>query len=262
MPQVSTIGGINRLPEDEKRASYAGIIPPELLRAFAIPPSLTDAQGRDLFEIQAAPGSSQAEMALFHRHDALDPVIFGHLTDTLQGQIHILLYGMNDPTTPRFDVDRMPDGDKTHFGTETRNLTEERRALEAGLAPGQIHRGPGLFSESLRQFETFVAQLGQDLFFVEPLYYHVAVMFEWHGFNYQQGRSVMEKIDQGFSPDGELTARLDGRNPFRQPGAAHSVRLRSWALHDRILDRPFPDLTMYKLLGQHSGVSTTGDLSW
>ncbi len=57
---------------------------------------------------------------------------------------------------------------------------------------------------------------------------------------------MMERIDSGFAPGGELRARLDGSNPFRMPEAADSIRLRSWAIHDGILDETFTNITMYK----------------
>lgn len=262
MPQPSTIGGINRLPPAEKRSFYARIIPPELLAKFSVPPSLIDPQGRDLLEINGPAGTSDVKISLRHAYDAPDPIIFGHLTDTIQEQIHILIYGMNDPTSPRYNVDRLPNGEKTNFGRDLRNIPEERKALAAGLAPGQTHRGPHLFKESLVQFEKFVSSLGHELFFVEPLYYHVAVIFEWHGFSYQSGRSLMKDIQAGFSPEGALTSQLDGSTPFRQPEAANSIRLRSWAVHDNILGHPFPDITMYKLKGKHSRTATTGDIPW
>lgn len=257
----STISGINRLPRAEKRAHYVQTIPPELLEAFHIPPSLQDAEGRDLLELKCPAGSSDAEMSLFHYAGAPDPVFYGHIADTLSGQIHILLYGLNDPTIQRFNVDRLPDGTKTKFGTQHRNLKAEIAALQAGLAPGQIYPGPHLFTAAMHQFERFVGRLGHDLFFAEPLYYHVAVVFERHGFTYQSGRRLMKSIEGGFAPNGDLLPHLDGRNPFRQPHAANSIRLRSWAIHDGILGQPFTGVTMYKYVGEHAGFSST-DKSW
>lgn len=262
MTLPSTIGGINRLPYREKRSIYKQIVPPQLLEKFAIPPDMIDEKGHDLLSLRCPQGSTDAELALFHRQDAQDPVIFGHITDTLQGQLHILLYGMNDPTTRRFNVDRLPDGTKTNFGTGRRNIDAERKALQAGLAPGQIYRGPHLFKASMRQFERFVEMLGHSLYFVEPLYYHVAVMFERHGFAYQSGRKLMRRIHAGFSPGGDLLPALDGRNVFRQPKAANSIRLRSWAIHDQILGQPYSGVTMYKYVGEHSHVSTAPGVSW
>jgi len=262
MSYPSTIGGINRLPPQEKRSVYSKVIPPELLAKFDIPSSLVDENGHDLFSISCPPESSDAELSLYHRHNFPDPVLFGHITDTIQGQLHILLYGMNDPTTQRYDVDRLPDGTKTSFGTDHRNLLEERKALKAGLAPGQIYRGPHLFKESMYQFERFVSMLDHDLYFVEPLYYHVAIIFERHGFSYQSGRKLMKRIHSGFSEGGDLLPGLTEENPFRQPAAANSIRLRSWAVHDHILERPYSDVTMYKYVSKEAGMSTAPGIPW
>ena len=125
------------------------------------------------------------ELALFHEADFPDPVLYGHLTDTVNGQVHVLLYVLNDPESPRFDVDKMPDGRPTKFGTLMRNIQAERAALEAGLAPGQVRRGPRLLNPAIIAFEKFVESLGHDMYFIEPLYYHNAVIFERYGFNYQ-----------------------------------------------------------------------------
>jgi acetoin utilization protein AcuC len=97
---------------------------------------------------------------------------------------------------------------------------------------------------------------------VEPLYYHNAVIFERYGFAYQAGRRLMDRIQAGFQPGGELATRLDGSTPFRQPGAGNSIRLRSWAIHDGLLGEPFTNVTMYKRLGKHAAVSTTPGCDW
>lgn len=246
----STIGALNQLPPPEKRETYAKIVPPELLEMYQIQPDLRDQDGNDLFELVCQPGSADAELALYHQAGASDPVLFGHISDSITGQLHILLYGMNDVESPRFNVDRLPDGTKTGFGTDHRNLQAEEEAFKAGLAPGQIYRGPHLFKETLRQFESFVACMGQDLFFVEPLFYHVAIIFERYHFHYQSGKRLMKRINDGFSADGDLLPLLDGSSIFRQPGAEKQIRLRSWAIHDNILGEPFSNVTMYKYIEQ------------
>ncbi|MCJ7717292.1 MAG: hypothetical protein MUO54_12345, partial [Anaerolineales bacterium] len=109
----STIAGLNQLPADQKRETYAKIVPPELLDIFQIEEDLRDQEGRDLFKLDCPPGASDAELALYHHAECDDPILFGHITDTIHGQLHILLYGMNDVNTTRFDVDRLPDGTKT-----------------------------------------------------------------------------------------------------------------------------------------------------
>lgn len=257
----STIGGINLLPELEKRAIYARYIPEELLKKFDILPSAS-AEGRNLLQFRFASGSSDVEMSLYHRSNFPDPVFYAHLTDTLNGQIHILLYILNDPDSPRFDVDRMADGSPTKFGTSQRNIKAERNALEAGLAPGQIRRGLRMLGQAINTFEKFATTLGHDMYFIEPLYYHNAVIFERYGFAYQMGKRLMDRIHAGFQPGGGLNARLDGSSEFRRPEAANGIRKRSWAVHDGILGEPFTQVTMYKRVGKQAGLNSATDCPW
>jgi hypothetical protein len=255
----STIGGINRLPEKEKRAIYARYIPKELVQKFHLP-ELTG--NRELLQFHFAEGSSDVEMKVYHRAGFPDPVLYAHLTDTLNGQIHVLLYILNDPESPRFDVDRMPDGSPTRFGTLKRNLEAEQAALKHGLAPGQVRRGLRLLQPATTAFEDFLTSLGHDLYFVEPLYYHNAVIFERYGYAYQVGRRKMESIHAGFQEGGELFRSLDDTNPFRSSEAANSIRLRSWAIHDGILGEPFTNVTMYKRIGTSANLTTTPGCQW
>ncbi len=255
----STIGGINKLPEEQKRAIYARYIPNELRERFALP-ELTSRT--DLLQFRFAEGSSDVEMRLYHQVGFPDPVLYAHLADTMNGQIHVLLYILNDPESPRFDVDRMPDGSPTRFGTLKRNLEAEQAAMEYGLAPGQVRRGLRLLQPATTAFEEFLTSLGHDMCFVEPLYYHNAVIFERYGFAYQMGKRRMEAIHLGFQERGELRQRLDDSNLFRSSQAANSIRLRSWAIHDGILGEAFTDVTMYKRVGKSANISTTPGCDW
>jgi len=255
----STIGGINKLPELEKRAIYVRYIPKELIQKFDLP-ELT--HNEDLLQFRFAEGSSDVEMRLYHQVGFQDPVLYAHLTDTLNGQIHVLLYILNDPESQRFNVDRMPDGSPTRFGTLKRNIEAEKAALENGLAPGQVRRGLRLLQPATTAFEEFLTSLGHELYFVEPLYYHNAVIFERYGFAYQMGKRQMERIHSGFQEGGEFCQKLDNSNPFRSSQAANSIRLRSWAIHDGILGEPFTNVTMYKRVRKSANISTTPGCEW
>jgi len=259
--EPSTIGGINRLPEEEKRRIYSRIIPKEILNRFSLP-ELNSQRLQYFIKFDFDPGSSDVEMSLFHEAHFPDPILFGHMTDTMNGQVHILLYILNDPYSQRFNVDRMPDGRLTRFGTQLRNLEEEEAAMNAGLSPGQIRTGLGMLTEAMRSFEEFVKSLGHDVYFVEPLYYHNAVIFERYGFAYQLGRKRMETYHAGFSAGGEYQTKLNGSNPFRRPEAECSIRLRSWAIHDGILGEPFTDVTMYKHIGKPANLNTAPGCKW
>lgn len=252
----SSIAAVNKLPEAEKRSIYARFIPPALLERFGLSTAMLDAAGQELARFTFAPGSTDITLDLRHQADAPDPLLYAHLTDTMNGQIYMLLYILNDPDSPRFDVDRMPDGTPTQFGMSCRNLPAEEQSLAAGLAPGQVRRGLGMLRESVEAFESFVASLGHRVYFIDPLYYHNAVIFERYGFAYQKGRRRMQAYHQSFSPGGEIRLKLDGSSPFRQPWMGDSVRGRSWALHDGVAGEPFTEVTMYKRLGEHAAMET------
>jgi hypothetical protein len=129
----------------------------------------------------------------------------------------------------------------------------EAAAMQAGLAPGQVRRGLRVLAEAVASFDAFVTGLGRDLYLVEPIAYHMAVILERHGFKYQQGRRWMESIHRRFAPGGDLQARLDGSTPFRMPGAERSIRGRSWAIHDGILGEPYTGVRMYRRVGAPPG---------
>ncbi len=84
----STIGGINKLEEQEKRAIYARYVPQELIQRF----NLHDLAGNhELLRFRFASGASDVEMSLYHQPGFPDPILYAHLTDTMNGQIHVLL---------------------------------------------------------------------------------------------------------------------------------------------------------------------------
>jgi hypothetical protein len=255
----STIGGINQLAESEKRAIYGRYIPKELIKKFNLPDPI---QNNELLKFRYASGSSDVEMMLYHEAGFPDPILYAHLADTMNGQIHVLLYILNDPTSPRFNVDKMPDGTPTKFGILKRNLEAEQAAMNAGLSPGQIRKGLRLLHSATNAFEEFITSLEHDMYFIEPLYYHNAIIFERYGFAYQMGKRQMDSIQAGFQPGGELCQRLDGSSPFRPSHAADSIRLRSWAIHDGILGEPFTNITMYKRVGKSANIDTALGCKW
>jgi hypothetical protein len=260
--QLVSIRQINHLPRPQKEAIYKLLIPPEALLQFGIPFSLTDSQGRPLWECICEPGTCSVTLALRHQWDAPDPVLYLELAETLHNQLEVLFFSINDPTSERFHVDRMPDGRPTNFGLDGRNVPEEIRAMEAGLAPGQVRQGGRLTRRLIPRFEEFVARLGYDRFQAQPLFYHAAILFERCGFAYTMGQGRMEWIHQEFGRGGLLFSRLDNSTPFRRPGMEATVRGRSWAIYDGILGEPFTGIRMYKRVGVHAGVCTFPEAIW
>ena len=257
-----SIASINQLPEKAEVAIYTRFIPSELLLKFDIGPNFVDAEGRSILSLRFSEGSTDVVLDLRHEFGFQDPLLYTHLTDTMNGQIHVLLYIVNDPNSPRFGVDKMPDGTPTEFGAFRRNLIEEEKALIAGLAPGQVRQGLRLLKHAIPAFDEFVQALGHDVYFIDPLSYHNAIVFERYGFSYQKGRRLMLRINTGFQPDGDLFAKLDNSTPFRRSEFHRSIRGRSWAIHDCILGEPYTDVIMYKTIGKNAGLNTFPDPEW
>ena len=235
-----SIASINQLQSKEKEAIYTRFIPETLLQQFEIEADFIDAEGRSLLTLRSNEGSTDVVLDLRHEFGAQDPLLYTHLSDTMNGQIHVLLYIVNDPNSPRFGVDKMPDGTPTKFGVFRRNLIEEEKAV----------------------FDDFVQALGHEMYFIEPLSYHNAIVFERYGFSYQKGRRLMMRIHEGFQPDSDLYLKLNCSTPFRKSSFAQSIRGRSWAIHDCILEEPYTDVTMYKKIGKNAGLSTFPDANW
>ena len=84
-----------------------------------------------------------------------------------------------------------------YVGYALPDLEAERASLQAGLSPGQVRRGFRLARPATTAFEQFVSSLGHELYFIEPLYYHNAIIFERYGFTYQMGKRRMEQIQAG-----------------------------------------------------------------
>lgn len=256
-----SIAGINSLPPEEKRNIFLALIPSQIYERFSLPHNLIDQQGNNLLEIKGKPRGQSLELSVYHQAGFQDPIIYSHLADTLNGQVHVLLYVMNDPYSPRFNIDRMPDGTKTGFATITRNLEAELAAMQAGLLPGQIRRGLNILSDAVAAFEVFVQSLGNNIYFNEPLFYHNAIIFERYGFSYQSGKRKMEEIHRHFTEDDEVLKKL-GTTPFRHSEARRSIFYRTWAIHDGILGERFDGVTMYKQIGKRSIVTTAPGIDW
>lgn len=257
-----TIREINDLPLPEKSAIYRTLLPDWVFSKFDIDPVAYTVDDVPVIHTRGPAGSSSVEISVFHKAGVRDPVFYLHLGDTFTAQLTVLLVIVNDPASPRYDIDIDAEGNATQLGTRSRNIPEEERAMQAGLVPGQVRRGLRSFRSAIPLFETFVRRMGHDLFFIEPLFYHNAISFERYGFAYSRGLQRMKAIHQTFLPGGSLHKRLTGENPFRQPHAWQSISGRSWAIHDGILDQPLTDIQMYKRVGKQAGMETFPGARW
>ncbi len=257
-----SIREINGLPDQEKLAIYRTLLPEWLFTTVGLDRESLTVDGQRVVNFRCPPGSRSVEVNVRRRATDLDPMLYLNMADTFNNQLLVLLVVVNDLDTPRFNIDVDEQGNPTHLGTASRNIPAELAAMRAGLAPGQIYKGMRVFKQSVPLFEQFVHCMGHDMFFIEPLAYHNAIIFERYGFNYMRGYRDMLRIHEGFQPGGELYLKLSPDRPFRQPDAYSTVRGRSWAIHDGILGYPFTGFQMYKRIGIHAGINTFPDAEW
>jgi hypothetical protein len=251
---------LNALPEKTRQRIYRFLIPPHLLAGYEIDPLTW--KGSD--DAQRVNLSTNAESGTVHLSatltgDSQDQFFELEIADNAFGGVDLNFLVLSDPESERFSTDVDEQGKLTLFGTLRRNLSAEERAMQAGLAPGQVRHSLGASRLVLQQLDAFLAVLGQRALFLEPLSYASAWVFERRGFAYVRGHKLMDDIQREFQPGGRLHAALDGSTPFRQPGQWNSVRGRAWAIHDGILkliDARWDKLRMIHQVGRNAGVET------
>jgi hypothetical protein len=255
-----TLRQLNGLPESAKRRTYRGLLPPALLGRFGINPVTwqgPDGEGHVLLE--ATEGIGGVSITVRDRADSSGEVLYLKLEDTSMNGINLGFILMRDPDGPCYRTDHDEAGNPTLFGTIRRNLAAEEQAMKAGLAPGQVCPGLGESRQVLQHLEAFLVTIGHTAYFLEPLTYASAWLFERRGFAYVRGHRLMDQIDQEFQPGGRLHQALDGSTPFRQPDQWRTVRGRAWAIHDNVLEAigtSWDGLRMIKQVGRHAGVET------
>lgn len=261
-----TIRALNSLPENPKLRLYRALIPVQVLAEFDINPrTWKNPDKLQQVRLEAEAGSDKVKITAWYGEDVRNEFFYLELADNQYSGIDLNFLVANNPLAERFRTDVDDTGNETLFGTVHRNHGEEERAKRAGLAPGQIREGLRSSSIVFNHIETFLTMMSHHAFFLEPLSYVSAWIFEKRGFAYSKGHQLMDIIHKEFQPGGELHKALDGSTPFRQPDQWNTVRGRAWAIHDGILekiDRKWDDLKMIKQVGRHAGVNTFPDAKY
>jgi hypothetical protein len=254
---LSSIQEINHLPREMAEALYLRLVPEVLLERFRIDPrTLMGPEGTRLVHITAPEDKPWARVEVRSSTQDRDPALLVDVETSPLSVPELAFVQITDPAAARYGIDRDHDGRDTLFGTLSRNVDEEMRAFKDGLAPGQVRRGLRLLPGVLDAMEGFCRLIGAEVFLIEPLFYHSAVLYERHGCGYLLGHEVMDKLHGEFSEGGRLAAGLDGSSPFRAPEAGRTVRGRSWALHDGISAGAWAGVKMYKAVGHRAEIDT------
>lgn len=252
-----TLREINSLSGREKEHLYGKVIPSRLFSLFDISPdTFLGSDGKRKIRFIAPDGLAFCRIEVRLAADDRDAVFFLEIADTQYHQMELAFCIINDPFSPRFDVDVDNNGRDNCFATLGRNIPAEIRAMESGLYPNQTHRGLRMFTEFLPLFERFVDSLGMEIIVAEPLSYDNAIRYEKYGFDYLTGKRLMLEINEGFRPGNCLQRKLDGSTPFRRPGFEATVHGRSWAIHDGILEKPWDGIRIYRQVGKKAGIDT------
>ena len=269
---MAWIRRINRMSPSEKEGLYRLLIPPSLFKRFQIDPlTFTDYEGNRRVRFYCPEREETVMVELKQKAEDLDPVYSIQMTDgTDFTQVNWDFLIVNDPGGERFSIDLDERGRDTLWGRANRNLAEEKRALQSGLAPGMVRRGLKLTGEIIAGLEYFARFLDIYTIWLEALFYHNAIVYERYGFTYFDGFKRMQRIHQAFQPGGKLFSKLDGSSPFRQPGFEKTVRGRSWAIHDgiiseiddKILDEGWVSPRMYRMVGNLRSVCTFPDATY
>ena len=261
-----TIRALNNLPENAKLRLYRALIPVQVLAEFDINPrTWKNPDKLQQVRLEAEPGSDKVKIHAWYGEDPQNEFFYLELADNPYNGIDLNFLIASNPLSEKFRTDYDDDGNETLFGTVRRNLKEEEKAMRAGLAPGQVRAGLRSSQVVFLHIESFLTMMAHHAFFLEPLTYVSAWIFEKRGFAYSKGHQLMDTIHKEFQPGGLLHKALDGSTPFRQPDQWKTVRGRAWAIHDGILqviDKKWDDLKMIKQVGRQAGVDTFPDAKY
>ena len=256
-----TIKSINSLPENPKHRLYRILVPIQVLADFDINPRTWKNPDKETqVQLEAIENKNCVKISAWYGEDRSNEFLCLELADNIFNGIDLHFFIANNPLIKKFNVDIDDQGRDTHYGNVYRNIKEEQRAMAAGLAPGQIRKGLQCSQIVINHIETFLTMMAHHAFFLEPMTYVSAWIFEKRGFAYTKGHKFMDTIHKEFMPDGQLFKALDGSTPFRQPDQWKTVRGRAWAIHDGVLDdmldRKWDDVKMVKQVGRNAGVNT------
>ncbi len=257
-----SIAKVNRLPKEERDGIYLRLVPESIFEKFQIDKkTLTNPFGERVVRGIFPPEDNFACIEVKYRSEDDDCIFSCQISlASFMESLHLDFLIINDPFSERFNVDVDEFGRETLLGARSRNIPEEIRAMEAGLAPGMVRKGLRLIKEFSNCLEGFMAPFGLKNITTEAFYYHNAILWERYGFTYFRGGKMMGKIHREFQPGGLLYERLDGSTPFRRKGMEQTIRGRSWAIYDGLFldafEEEWESPMMYKILGKDFKINT------
>jgi hypothetical protein len=260
-----SIAKLNQLPKKEREQIYLQLVPQSIFERYQIDrKALVNKFGERIVRGIFPLDENFAYIEVKHRAADKDCIFSCQISlETFMQSLHLDFLVINDPFSERFNVDVDELGRDTLLGARSRNIPEEIKAMEAGLAPGMVRKGAGLLREFVKCLDMFITSINLKTITNRCLFYHNAILLERYGFTYFKGGKTMEKIHHEFQPGGLLYEKLDGSTSFRRKGMEGTVRGRSWAIFDGIFvdafDEEWESPMMYKMIGKDFEVNTFPD---
>jgi hypothetical protein len=257
-----SIAKLNRLPKEERDQVYLRLVPEVIFEMFQINrQTLMNRFGERVVTGIFPPDENFGCIEVKYRAGDKDCIFSCQVSlEAFMQSLYLDFLIINDPFSERFNVDVDELGGETLLGTRSRNVSEEIRAMDAGLAPGMVRHGLHLLKESVKSLESFMELLDLKTVTMGAFFYHNAILWERRGFTYFRGGKMMARIHKEFQPGGLLYQKMDDSTPFRRKGMEKTVRGRSWAIYDGILveafDEDWETPKMYKMLGKDYKVNT------
>jgi hypothetical protein len=257
-----SIAKLNRLPKEERDRIYLGLVPKSIFEKFEIDPrTLVNKHGERVVRGIFPHDDNFGCIEVLWRAGDKDCIFSCQVSlESFMQSLHLDFLIINDPFSERFNIDVDEQGRDTFYGTRSRNIPEEMRAMEAGLAPGMVRRGLRLMREFAKCLDVFMESLELKSITTDAFFYHNAILWEKYGFTYFRGGKTMEKIHKEFQPEGLLYKKLDDSTPFRKKGMEGTIRGRSWAIYDGVYVDAFGEgwesPIMYKTQGKDFKVNT------
>src|SRR5512147_3175256 len=157
-----SIAKFNRLPKEERNSIYLRLIPEPIFDMFQIDRrSLTNRFGERIVTGIFPLEENFACIEVKYRAGDKDCIFSCQISlEAFAQSLYLDFLTINDPFSERFNIDVDEFGRDTLLGTRSRNIPEEIRAMEAGLAPGMVRRGLKLMREFSDSLEGFIVPLG------------------------------------------------------------------------------------------------------
>src|SRR4030043_269011 len=169
-----SIAKVNKLPKEERDSIYLRLVPDSIFEKFYIDrKTLANPFEERVVRGIFPPDENFGCIEVKYRSEDRDCIFSCQVSlETFMQSLHLDFLIINNPFSERFNVEIDELGRDTLFGTQSRNIPEEIKAMEAGLAPGMVRKGLHLMREFVKCLEIFTGERNLKTITNRGLFYH------------------------------------------------------------------------------------------